>query len=173
MTFACALGALALFLAMFMHSDAGTTGRRNVPRPTSEEWRPNGYHGAMAWLDEEHIRTVSLRERFNRLAVQPGLPATGNLLIVTLPAATALRTEEFRPLDSWVRAGNTLLVLAALSDNPDWAFVLGRPVSGDLDLLTGLEFETVKTHEHRASQATQHGADEVGARIAATARAFA
>jgi hypothetical protein len=188
-TLACALGALALFVAMFMRGEAGVGGRSDTPRPTSEERRGNGYHGAMAWLDEEHIRTVSLRDRFNRLAGRPGLPPTGNLLIVTLPAATAFKTEEFRPLDSWVRAGNTLLVLAALSDNPDWAFALGGLASGDLNLLTGLEFETVRSRERRSQAAVRpakHGSvarattaakdkvetQEPGARNAA-ARAFA
>ena len=167
-TLVCACGALALFLAMFLHNDDGNSARGDVPRPTSEEHRPNGYNGAMAWLDGEHVRTVSVRDRFNRLAVRPGLPATGNLLIVTLPAATSFKTEELRPLENWIQAGNTLLVLAALSDDPDWAFVLGRPVSGDLSLLTGLEFQLAKAPG-------RHGAvvDEVGARIAATARAFA
>jgi hypothetical protein len=86
---------------------------------------------------------------------------------VTLPATTSFKTEELHSLESWIRSGNTLLVLAALSDAPDWAFVLGRPLSGDLSLLTGLEFEL-------ASFAGRgRAADEVGARIAATARAFA
>jgi len=191
-TLVCACGALALFLAMFMHSDAGTGGRGDVPRPTSEERRASGYNGAMAWLDEQHVRTVSVRERFNKLAVRPGLAATGNLLIVTLPAATSFKTEELPPLERWVQAGNTLLVLAALSDDPDWAFVLGRPVSGDLSLLTGLEFELAakdpgsqrsasgsararaSASGSNAAGATRKGVpDEVGARIAATARAFA
>ena len=170
MTFGCALGALVVFMAMFMHSDQGAGGRGDVTRPTSAERRANGYHAAMAWLDEEHIRTMSFRERFDRLALDPGALATGNLLIVSLPASTAFKNEEFRALESWVRAGNTLLVLAAMSDNPDWAFVLGRPASGDLGLLTGLEFERVKGRERRPGK---YGPDNVGARIAATARAFA
>jgi hypothetical protein len=167
-TLACACGALALFLAMFLHSDDTSSSRGDVPRPTTEERRANGYSGAMAWLDQEHIRTVSIRDRLDRLAVSPNLAAAGNLLIVTLPAASSFKTSELHAIESWVRSGNTLLVLAALSDDPDWAFVLGRPVSGDLSLLTGLEFELASFNgRHRTS------ADEVGARIAATARAFA
>jgi Domain of unknown function (DUF4350) len=150
-TLVCAVGALALFLAMFLHGDAGTDGRGDVPRPTSEERRPNGYNGAMTWLDQERIRTISARDRFNKLAVRPGLPPTGNLLLVTLPAATSFKTEELRPLEDWLRAGNTLLVLAALSDNPDWAFVLGGPVSGNLSLLTGLEFVLARAPGPRRS----------------------
>ena len=166
-TLVCACGALALFLAMFLHGDDSANGRGEVPRPTSEERRPNGYNGAMAWLNAEHIRTVSVRDRFNKLDVRPALPAAGNLLIVTLPAATSFKTEELRPLESWIRTGNTLLVMVALSDDPDWAFELGRPVSGDLSLLTGLEFDLARVPGSRRVS------DEVGARIAATARAYA
>jgi hypothetical protein len=121
----------------------------------------------MVWLDEEHIKTVSVRDRFDKWVGRASLPAAGNLLIVTLPAVNAFKTEEFRPLDTWVRGGNTLLVLAALSDDPDWAFAVGRPVAGDLSLLTGLEFEAVN------AKAKANATDDVGARIAATARAFA
>ena len=89
--------------------------------------------------------------------------------------------------------------MAALSDDPDWAFAVGRPVAGDLSLLTGLEFEAVRGTEQpgpgqSGSERTRPGADrlaagggdvnasgegnanatdDVGARIAATARAFA
>lgn len=165
MTLVCALGALALFLAMFLHGDDTSNGRGDVASPTSAERGANGYHGAMMWLDEEHIRTISLRERFDTLiAHRFGLPSSGNLLIVTLPVTTAFRTEEFRPLDSWVRAGNTLLILAALADEPDWAFADGRPAFADLGLLSGLEFDI-------ASGAKGDSSD-VGARIAATARAY-
>ena len=164
-TLACALGALALFLAMFLHGDDATNGRGAVASPTSAERGANGYHGTMVWLDEEHIRTISLRERFDTLTARSfGLPASGNLLIITLPVATAFRTEEFRPLDSWVRAGNTLLILAALADEPDWAFAAGRPAFTDLGLLSGLEFDI--------SSGAKGDASDVGARIAATARAY-
>ena len=161
-TLACAVGALALFLGMFLRGDESAK-RGEVARPTTEERRPNGYHGALVWLDQEHIRTVSVRDRFNEMVARPGLPSTGNLLILTLPAATAFKTEELRPLETWVRAGNTLLVVAALADNPNWAFALGRPAAGDLSLLTGLEF----------ARALGPRRNDVGSRIATTATAFA
>jgi hypothetical protein len=148
-TLLCALGALALFFTMFMHQDQHGIGGREVPRPTTEERGGNGYHAAMEWLDAEHIRAVSLRDRFDKLPQRKSLAATGNVLIVTLPATAVFKTEEFRPLDHWVRQGNTLLVLAALSDNPDWAFSFGGLTSGDLNLLTGLEFETARSRDRR------------------------
>ena len=152
-TFVCALGALALFLGMFLHKDQQGFGGQDVPRPTTEERGANGYHVAMQWLDAEHIHTISLRDRFDKLPQKTSRRATGNILIVTLPATTMFKTEEFRPLDHWVRAGNTLLVLAALSDNPDWAFSFGSMTSGDLNLLTGLEFETTRMRDTRTPKA--------------------
>jgi len=151
-TFICALGALALFFTMFLHEDSGGFGGVEVPRPTTEERGANGYQAAMQWLDREHIRTISLRDRYHRLS-KKNLAATGNVLIVTLPATAVFKTEEFRPLDHWVREGNTLVVLAALSDTPDWAFALGGMTPGDLNLLTGLEFESTRSRDLRAKKA--------------------
>jgi len=153
-TLACALGALALFFAMFVKREGPLGARNEIPRPTTAERRGNGYHAALSWLDAEGIRAVSLRDRYDVLARRADLPRGGNLLVVTLPAATGFTTAEFVPLDRWVRAGNTLLVLAALSDNPDWAFSQGGLASGDLNLLTGLEFETVRSREARIVKRT-------------------
>jgi Domain of unknown function (DUF4350) len=135
-TLACALGALFVFALLFVHT--GAPGAGDAPAPTTAERGGDGLLGAMTWLKEEGIRTTSLRERFGVLARQPGLSATGNLLVVMLPATTAFRTDEAAALDSWVRAGNTLLILAALSDRPDWARS-NRGLAGDLQLLSGLE----------------------------------
>ena len=152
-TLVCALGALALFLGMFLHKDEHGIGDKEVARPTTEERGANGYHLAMQWLDAERIRAVSLRDRFDKLPQKKLAPA-GNVLIVTLPAITLFKTEEFRPLDRWVRSGNTLIVCAALSDNPDWAFSFGSMTSGDLNLLTGLEFETARMRDMRTRKAS-------------------
>jgi Domain of unknown function (DUF4350) len=150
-TFICALGALALFFTMFLHEDSRGLGGAEVRRPTTEERGANGYHAAMQWLEHEGIRTISLRERYDRLP-RKNLPASGNVLLVTLPATAVFKTEEFRPLDHWVREGNTLVVMAALSDTPDWAFSFGGMTSGDLNLLTGLEFESSKNRDLRAKK---------------------
>ncbi|MBS0417700.1 MAG: DUF4350 domain-containing protein [Proteobacteria bacterium] len=152
-TFICALGALALFFTMFLHQDPHGLGASEVPRPTTEERGENGYQAAMLWLDHEHIRAISLRERYDRLP-KLSLPPAGNVLIVTLPATAMFKTDEFRPLDHWVRTGNTLVVLAALSDTPDWAFSFGGMTSGDLNLLTGLEFESSKLRDSRLRKGT-------------------
>jgi hypothetical protein len=151
LTLVFALGALALFAVMFLKRE-GAFGGNEVPAPISSEGRGGGYHAAMAWLEGEGIRTFSLRERFNALQGRDDLPKRGNLLIVTLPTRAAFRTDEFAPLARWLRAGNTLLVMAAISDNPDWAAFRGAYAAGDINLLTGLEFETVPMREQRLAQ---------------------
>jgi len=143
-TLACALGALLLFAALFVRGEG--LDLRRVALPTTVERHGNGLLGAMSWLEAEGIRTVSLRERFDTLAKRRDLPRAGNLLIVTMPVATPFRGAEVRALDQWIRAGNTLLVLAALSDRPDWG-AGGLGVHNDLQLLTGLDFETVRARE--------------------------
>jgi hypothetical protein len=163
-TFICALGALALFFTMFLHQDSHGIGGIEVPRPTTEERGGNGYHAAMEWLDQEHIRAISLRDRYDKLPREKNLAPKGNVLIVTLPATAVFKTEEFRPLDHWVRAGNTLLVLAALSDTPDWAFSFGGMTSGDLNLLTGLEFESAKNRDSRMRKGAESAPTERGSK---------
>ncbi len=140
-----------MFAVLFVHT--GAPGQRNEAAPTTAERRGNGLLGLMTWLQEEGIHTVSLRERFGALTRLPRLPASGNLLIVMLPATTAFRTEEAVALDTWVRGGNTLLVMAALSDQPDWASS-DRAVAGDLQLLTGLEVQAAPAHKSGAAAGT-------------------
>ena len=148
-TLLCAFGALTLFAMMFLNREGMSGGRFDTPRPITSERRADGYHAAMTWLENEHIRSVSLRDRYGTLAKREDLARTGNLLIVSLPVRTALRTEEFVPLDRWIRAGNTLLVMAALSDNPAWHADFGGYEQGNVPLLTGLEVETTAERDRR------------------------
>jgi hypothetical protein len=144
-----ALGALALSVTLLLRSESGIAVSRDAPRPTSEEAGPNGYRAAFAWLTRSGVKAQSLRVRFDQALEEPrvalergsseGLPPTGNLLIVSLPVVTAFRSEEFASLTRWLRAGNTLLVAAALADSPDWAGNLSELVPGDLSYLTGLQ----------------------------------
>jgi hypothetical protein len=149
-TLACALGVLALFIALFVEPERGLGRRRSVPRPTTEETRGNGYHAAQAWLAASHLRTVSQRERFDVLLARSDLAPTGNVLVVTLPGTEVFKSAETRRLQRWIRAGNTLLVLAALADAPDWATVMGAVSVGDLKVLSGFDFNTADENEQRA-----------------------
>lgn len=143
-----ALGALLLFYLMFISDGIGPATRQ--ARPTTVERGPDGYYALLQWLQRSGVRAASLRERYgNLLKPDAGFAASGNLLIVTLPAPQPLRTEELAALDRWLRAGNSMLVMAALCDQPEWHF--GGAVSGSnvvLDL-TGLQLETVEQREQR------------------------
>ena len=135
-TLLCALAALALFVTLFWQG--GGTSAEQLSRPTTVERGDNGLLGAISWLKREGVPTLSLRERFSALSGHRELPPTGNLMIVTLPAATSYGNPEVVALDHWIRNGNTLLVLAALQDRPRWA----SPrllMDQELQLLTGLE----------------------------------
>jgi hypothetical protein len=147
-TLACAVGALLLFGAMFLRGEARLAPAGEPPRPTSAERRADGHYAAFEWLRSERIPAHSWRDRYERLLDGEQLPApAGNLLVLTLPASVGIRSEEFLSLASWVRAGNTLLVLAALSDRPAWANTPAGLTAADLSLLTGLEFETSSPRE--------------------------
>jgi hypothetical protein len=139
-TLALALAALLVFLSLFVHAGGprGTGGSV----PTTADREQNGLIGALAWLGDAGVRTRPVRERFTILSRMRDLPARGNLLIVTLPAAVPLRSEESVALDHWLHQGNTLLVLAALADRPAWARDSGV-LDSDLQLLTELEIEGV------------------------------
>ncbi len=159
-TFGSALGALALFAAVFVQSGSGAPRARDIPLPTTVERRADGYRAALAWLEGEGIHAVSLRERLGTLDERRDLPRGGNLLVVTLPGVTGFTNAELQALDRWLRAGNTLLVAAALADAPDWASLHAGRTPGDLELLTGLVFEPLPTRERRAPAAHPSPASE-------------
>lgn len=140
-TLVLALAALLVFLSLFVHAQ-GPPGT-SVSVPTTADRERNGLLGALTWLGEEGVRTRAVRERFTLLSRVRDLPARGNLLIVTLPAAVPFRSDETAALDRWLHQGNTLLVLAALADRPAWARDRGV-LDSDLHLVTGLEIESVR-----------------------------
>ena len=156
-TLLCALGALMVFATLFWRGNGSSEER--VSRPTTVERGDNGLLGAMSWLREEGVRTLSLRERFSALAHHGELPATGNLMILTLPASSHYGNAEVVALDAWIRRGNSLLVLAALQDRPRWA-PLPHLMDQDLQLLTGLE--SVSASAPQAAPASKAAAQPDG-----------
>lgn len=117
LTLLFAAGALALFYVLFFPEPHH---RLNVQGlPLSTDARPEGYLAIWRWLGREHIRRVSLRHRYGRLLSLS--PREGNLLIVTLPQRLPAHGLERAELLRWVARGNTLLIAAALDDEPVWA----------------------------------------------------
>ena len=134
LTLALAIGALAAFYAVMAPKPQGP--QQQATRPISTEAGPNGYLGMVRWLESERVPVLSLRERFPKLSDVPGLEShTGNLLITTAPYLYPVRDSEILPLHGWVQRGNTLLIVAGLSDTPEWSM---EPF-GDTEFLEHLQ----------------------------------
>src|SRR5688572_32829613 len=115
-----ALAAFAAFYALWLRPAPSLDLDANDARPTSAERRGNGYAGLFEWLQRAGVGVRSWRERYTKLS-DLDAPPRGNLLVLTLPGMDIFRSEEFGALDAWVRRGNTLLITAALLDQPGWA----------------------------------------------------
>lgn len=145
-----AFGALLLFFVVMFGGRAGGISESGPARPTTVETAGNGYSSARRWLEREGIRVVSLRDPFGALPqLAPAGPEGASLLVLTLPGAGPIQTRELLPLDRWLRDGNTLLVVAALSDAPDWSVAAAGADAFDLKAVTGLEFESVPQRRAR------------------------
>ncbi len=116
-TLLLALGALAVFYALFFPKPASLGG---AAPPVSTEDGPEGLAGMWQWLRLTHVPVVSLRERYEQLdRVAPA--GSGNVLIASVPQRLPMQRSEAQALARWVERGNTLVVLAALDDTPRWA----------------------------------------------------
>ncbi len=134
-----ALLTLAVVYALFFQRP----GEPPVTKPLSTEAGRNGYLALWNWLMREHVRVVSLRNRYSTLHDDKSLAKSGNVLIVTMPFRTPLRQSEVVPLQAWLLSGNTLVLLAALDDSPEWLPLADRAdFRADLAALTGLRFTT-------------------------------
>lgn len=108
------------------------------PRPTSELNTQEGYAGMMRWFELSSVPTLSLRRRYTELPTV--LPAeTGNILFTVVPNRSTAQAEELSVLDDWLHQGNTLVILAALNDTPDWS-KFDRHTFEELQDLTQLRF---------------------------------
>lgn len=147
-TLLLALGALAAFYGLWLRPAPTLDPDEEVSRPTSAERRANGYAALFEWLRRSGIAARSMRERYTALQ-ELDSAARGNVLVLTLPGVGVFRSEEFRALDEWVRRGNTLLIVAALIDQPSWAVHRSSAAVVDIESLTSIEFETREARERR------------------------
>ena len=158
-TLAGALLSLVVIYGLFFGSDEQVL---PITRPLTIEKGENGYFAMHQWLIGEHVNTYSLRGRFSSLAGNPGIPdETGNILITTLPYSRPMRESESEDLSSWIESGNTLLVLAALNDTPDWSFSAATPFLADLETITGLSFVSEFEESTEPDQVSEDGEDSV------------
>jgi hypothetical protein len=147
-TFGLALAALVAFYALWLSPSPTFDPESDSARPTSAERRGNGYAGLYAWLAKSGVPVRSFRERYTALP-ELDLPSRGNLLVLSLPGIEVFHNDEFGALDKWVRRGNTLLINAALIDQPGWAAGRASGTTVEIESLTALEFETKAAREAR------------------------
>lgn len=146
-TLALAFGGLAAFYVLF--APKPELPQEQVTRPLSTEAGPNGYLGLQRWLAGAKIPVISLRDRYGSLPALTPTATTGNLLISTAPHIYPMRESEAQPLQDWITAGNTLLVLAGLSDTPEWSMGEGVDVQfmDHMQTMTGLTFKMIPPPE--------------------------
>ncbi|MGH8228766.1 MAG: DUF4350 domain-containing protein, partial [Steroidobacteraceae bacterium] len=132
---ALALGALGLAAALILPRRSARP--RSASVPLSNASQPDGYLAVWRWLHAEHIPTLSLRYRYDRLPALLAKPS-GNLLLVTFPQRVPARRAELADLEQWVARGNTLLVMAALDDDPPWSRGVDPLLAQHLFEMTGL-----------------------------------
>lgn len=147
-TFALAIVALVAFYALWLSPSPTVDPDKDTARPTSAERRGNGYAGLYRWLVKTGVPVRSFRERYTALPMLD-LPSKGNLLVLSLPGIEVFHNDEFGALDKWVRRGNTLLINAALVDQPGWAAGRSSGTTVEIESLTALEFETKAAREAR------------------------
>jgi hypothetical protein len=133
LTLALAVGALFAFYTLFAQPRAQPP---PITRPVSDEPGPNGYLGLRRWLGAQQLEPIIWRQRFTHLP-ELTAPRRDNLMITTAPHFYPLRNSEFAPLRRWIEAGNTLLLVAALSDTPEWAQGVDADMVSNLERLTG------------------------------------
>ncbi len=143
-----AVAALVTFYSLWLRPSSSFDPDADVARPTTSERHGNGYAGLFEWLDHSNVRARSLRERYTALADLDIAPR-GNLLVLTLPAVDVFRHEEYGALDKWVRKGNTLMIVAALVDQPGWGARRASGAVAEIESLTGLEFEDPESRAQR------------------------
>ncbi len=114
-------GALLSLLLVYTLLNPGAAPQEDLSRPTTIDRGVHGLAGAYAWLGENGVPRYSLRHRYSQLPLLPELPAEGNLLIVSHPARYGNDDDSLSALDTWLRQGNHLLLLVALSDAPEWS----------------------------------------------------
>ncbi len=134
---ALALAALLLFFVLVFSDSASRT---EDTLPLSNEPGAAGYTALRDWFAGSGVRLLALRDDYRSLERLTDDHPTGNLLIITLPGKKSLLDRDLVPLHQWIRRGNSLLVLAALCDSPEWA-PASRSRSFDVDvaMLTGLD----------------------------------
>lgn len=162
LTLAFAVSALAAFYMFFFPKPAAVDAQVSIPLSTDSG--PHGYLAVWRWLKVSSVPVAALSYRYDRLDAA-GLAAnsTGNVLMTTMPYRLPTNVQEAAPLIAWIERGNTLVVMAALDDTPDWAVTGGQSMTDTLSRVMRFKFEPL-----RASSAAPSAAQTPKSRSAPT-----
>lgn len=114
---------LALYLLIAILTPAGRP-QLPISKPISNDSGRHGLMGLQRWLQENGVKTKSLRLRYDKLLHDTSLSKRGNLLILSLPQSSPMLNSESQPLYDWLATGNHLLLLIAADDHPAWSHTL-------------------------------------------------
>jgi len=152
MTSLLATAALLLFYLFLFPKPAASFGR--ISQPLSTDDGADGELAMWRWLQSEQIPVSSLRYRYDHLRELTRKDSNGgDVLITVMPHQLGIRKDEWRPLNRWIESGNTLLVLAALDDTPNWSFGHDGGFLDELRQLTSISYSPVKDDSPKQSDA--------------------
>ncbi len=136
-------GALMALLAVGVLLFPSRNGQdAELSSPTTTDRGQYGLAGLHRWLSEESIPTLSWRRRYDSLITDPELSDSGNLLVLSLPQKLPAREQELDELHDWLAAGNSVLILTAMSDDPPWSQERDWHSSNSLVSQLGFHFDT-------------------------------
>ncbi len=163
MTLMLALGALAAAYIFLFPKPAPVDEQASFPLSTDSG--VHGYLAAWRWLKESGTPIAALRSRYDHLSAAGFLASpSGNILLTTMPFRLTTSIKEETPLHAWIEQGNTLVVMAALDDTPDWALTGGRSMEETLKRVLQLEVKSI-----RAPDAARGADSDAAASAAASA----
>jgi hypothetical protein len=167
LTLMLAFGALAASYLFLFPKPAPVDEQASFPLSTDSGI--HGYLAAWRWLKQSGTPIAALRNRYDHLTAAGFVPSpSGNVMLTTMPFRLATSIKEEAPLNAWIEQGNTLVVMAALDDTPDWALTGGRSMEEALKRMLKLEVSSIRSPD-RASPPARDSAPRADADAAASA----
>jgi hypothetical protein len=135
--------AAALLIVIALLFPHGEMTLANVSKPTTIDRGEQGLQGLKDWLDANRMRTLSLRRRYTALQVDPRLPVSGNLIVISAPQMTQPSRRELDALAEWIMQGNFVVLLEARNDRPAWS-LFSRSDAGAVARALGVTLAAVR-----------------------------
>ena len=142
-------GLLAIWLVFIVLGPKPDLLEPKLSQPLSSDTGKQGLLGLKHWLRQADIPAISLRKRYQNLFDNKRLGKSGNLLIISLPQRVPARENESRTLQRWLKNGNSVLLLVANGDRPEWSLVSKNQDINSILGLFDLSFEPPPKTDHQ------------------------